>query len=237
MNAENGRKEGRRLARGPDMVRWGPVVAGAVIGLAVFVLFDALWLALTADGSGWVGGHLTWFVGVSAAVALLLGGLIAGAYAGVSGPVAGLANGVTTWGFLFVLGVTAIVPSIVNPASGFGASLAQAGRTAGGGDALGAITIGTTMWTVFWSLLAGLVLAAIGGLLGGLLRQSAHPEPAPARHAPPPTPPPATSPATSSSADTVPAGRMVAPPQRVSRDGEDAVDHNAAAGGPDRSSR
>ena len=158
------RVEGAVDQRPLDVVRWGPVVAGAVIGLAVFVLLDALWLASAASGSGgWVRDNLTWLLVVSAAFALLLTGIVAGGSAGVAGPLAGVANGVTAWGVLLVLAATAVVPRLVNPASALGV---------GTGAAVGGLDVVDGLWTLFWSLLVGLVLAAAGGLLGGLLRRS-----------------------------------------------------------------
>lgn len=150
-----------------DIVRWGPVFAGAVIGLAVFVLLDTLWLASAASGSGgWIRDHLTGLLVASAAFALLLTGSVAGAYAGVRGPMAGSANGVTAWGLLLVLAATAVVPRLINPASALGVGTGAA--VPGGLDGV------TALWTLFWSLLIGLVLAAVGGLLGGLLRRPVH---------------------------------------------------------------
>ncbi len=148
--------------RALDIVRWGPVFAGAVIGLAVFVLLDALWLASAASGSGgWVRDNLSWLLVASAAFALLLTGVVAGAYAGVRGPLVGVANGVTAWGLLLVLAATAVVPRLVNPASAIGV----------GTGSLGGLNAVDGLWTLFWSLLVGLVVAAVGGLLGGVLRR------------------------------------------------------------------
>ncbi len=158
-------------ARAPDLVRWGPVVAGAAIGLGVLALLNTLWLAVaTGSGDGWVAGNLAWFLGGSAAIALLLAGVLAGALAGVRRALAGLANGITTWGLLFVLSLTASIPGAVNLASGLGTGLADGNATAGG--ALRGFTVESALWTSFWSLLVGLVLAAVGGLLGARLGRS-----------------------------------------------------------------
>ena len=156
------RSKAARDQRRLDIVRWGPVVAGAVIGLAVFVLLDTLWLAGAASGDGaWVRANLSWLLVASAALALLLTGVLAGSYAGVRGPLAGVANGVTAWGLLLVLAATAVVPRMVNPASTLGV----------GTGSVGGLDAADGLWTLFWSLLVGLVLAAVGGLLGGLLRR------------------------------------------------------------------
>jgi len=162
------------LTRAPDLVRWGPVVAGVVIGLGFFALLNALWLAIAySTGDGWVSGNLAWFVGISAAVSLLLAGLIAGALAGVRGMMAGLANGVTAWSLLFILSLTAIIPGALNLTSLLGTGLQQGTTPVGGtlGAAGGGFTVQSALWTSFWSLLVGLMLAAAGGILGGKMRR------------------------------------------------------------------
>jgi len=139
-----------------DLVRWGPVVAGVVVGLGAFALVDALWFAIAAGGGdGWVTGNLDWFVGGTAIGALLVAGFIAGFLSGVRGAGAGMANGVTTWGLLVVLSLIGGIPGALGLS--------------------GALDLGLTarqaLWTLFWSLLVGLGCAAGGGLLGGLLRR------------------------------------------------------------------
>ncbi len=140
------------ITRAPDLVRWGPVIAGMVIGLGLFALLNALWLALaySAD-NGWVSVNLAWFVGISAAASLLLAGLIAGALAGVRGMMAGLANGVTAWSLLFILSLTTIIPGALNLTSLLGRGLQQGTTTAGGtlGAASRGFTVESALWTSF----------------------------------------------------------------------------------------
>lgn len=156
--------------RAPDLVRWGPVIAGVVIGLGLFALVNTLWLAIAySAGDGWVSGNLAWFVGSTAAVALLLAGLIAGLLAGVRGMLAGMANGVTAWAVVFILSLTTVVPGALSLTGALNRGLQQGTSTIGGalGGAGGGFTVESALWTTFWALLAGLVLAAIGGILGG----------------------------------------------------------------------
>jgi len=138
-----------------DLVRWGPVVAGVVVGLGAFALVDALWFAIAAGGSGWVSGNLDWFVGGTAIGALLVAGFVAGLLSGARGAGAGLGNGVTTWGLLVVLSLVAGVPGVLGLS--------------------GALELGVTaqqaLWTLFWSLLVGLGCAALGGVLGGIVHR------------------------------------------------------------------
>lgn len=139
-----------------DLVRWGPVVSGVVVGLGVFALFDVLWLAIAdGNGNGWIYDNLGWFVGGTAIAALLVAGFVAGLLAGVRGAGAGLANGVTAWGLLVVLTMVGGIPGML----GLGGSLDLGWST------------DRVLWTTFWSLLIGLGAAGLGGLLGGVLRR------------------------------------------------------------------
>jgi tetrahydromethanopterin S-methyltransferase subunit B len=157
----------------PDVVRWAAVIAGVVIGLGIFAMLNALWWALEYSASdGWVSDNLAWLLGGSAAVSLLLAGLIAGAIAEVRGAWAGLLNGATAWGLLFLLSLTAIIPGAMNLTSKLRSGVEQGATTFGGYPGAGGnFTVASTLWTTFWSLLVGLVLAMIGGILGGRLRR------------------------------------------------------------------
>jgi hypothetical protein len=168
----------RAPGRITDLVRWGPVVAGVVIALGFFALVNVLWLALAhsvdgADGTGWISGNLGWFIGVTAAVALMLAGFLAGFFSGPRGAGAGVTNGLTAWGLLFVLSLTALVPGALNLTDQLGAGLQDGQTPVGGplGTAGGAFTVESALWVSFWSLLAGVVLAAFGGVLGGRMRR------------------------------------------------------------------
>ncbi len=168
----------RTTGRIADLIRWGPVIAGVVVALGLFAMVNALWLALAysvdgAAGNGWISDNLGWFVGATAAVALMLAGFLAGWLSGPRGMAAGMVNGISAWGLLVVLSLTAVVPGALNLTGQLGAGL-QGGETALGeafGTAGGGFTVETALWVSFWSLLAGVVLAAIGGLLGGKLRR------------------------------------------------------------------
>ncbi|MDQ2884119.1 MAG: hypothetical protein M3Y48_23970 [Actinomycetota bacterium] len=160
-------------ARAPDVVRWAAVIAGVVIGLGFFALLNSLWWAMEYSASySWVSDNLPWLLGGSAAVSLLLAGLIAGVLAGVRGTLAGLANGATAWGLLFLVSLTTFLPGAVNLTSKLDAGVRQGATTFGGyPGAGGGFTVASTLWTGFWSLLVGLVLAVIGGVLGGRMRR------------------------------------------------------------------
>jgi putative membrane protein (TIGR04086 family) len=146
----------------PTVVRWGAVLSGTAIGLALLGLLTALWVSL-AYGSevDAVRDNLGWFVGASAVVSLFAGAWLAGYYAGVRGWGPGMANGLTMWGVLFVLSFGIGVPSIFN--------LLNLGRQVSAGNSLGLLQPGVdqALWATFWSLLIGAIAAAIGGAAGG----------------------------------------------------------------------
>lgn len=155
------RHDENTLTRTPDLVRWGPVIAGVIIGAGFCALLNTLWFAIAAS-TGW-GGALAWLVGVTIAAALFISGWIAGALAGVRGVLAGLVNGITAWALLLVLWITAVLA---------GAANLRAGLQPGTGELGGAgFTVESVMWTGFWALLVGLVLAAAGGIVGGRMRR------------------------------------------------------------------
>ncbi len=92
--------------------------------------------------------------------------------AGVRGTLAGLANGSTAWGLLFLVSLTTFLPGAVNLTSKLDAGVRQGATTFGGyPGAGGGFTVASTLWTGFWSLLVGLVLAVIGGVLRGRMRR------------------------------------------------------------------
>src|SRR5205085_5436050 len=100
---------------GPTLVRWGAVFSGAIIGLALLTLLSGLWLAL-AYGSNVssVAGNLNWFIGATAVVALLVGGLLAGYLSGVRGVGTGMLHGLTLWGLLLIATLAIGIPSVLN---------------------------------------------------------------------------------------------------------------------------
>jgi hypothetical protein len=132
------------------------VVAGVVIGLAVFALLDALWFAIAAgNGNGWVTGNLDWFVGGTGIAALLIAGFMAGLLSGTRGSGAGLGNGITAWGLLVVLSLLGGIPGALGLSGALGLGL----------------TAEQALWTLFWSLLIGAACAGLGGALGGAVRR------------------------------------------------------------------
>ncbi len=164
--------EGRR-----DRVRWGPVWAGVLAVLTVFIVLQLLFFALgwldlgfnDAEGTGATAGIVT---GVLALIAFFVGGLLAGASTMWRGAGDGLLHGVLVWA-LSVLGIVAIAliggSALLGPLAQLAGHAAQAGaqppnvnidpaqalitaRQSAGGTALG--------------LGLAVAAAAIGGTIG-----------------------------------------------------------------------
>ncbi|MDV6012735.1 hypothetical protein [Haloechinothrix sp. LS1_15] len=138
----------------PGWIRWGAIIAGAVIGIGVMVLLSSLWVAIAQDVTA-VSNNLHWYSFVSAVVALLIAGLFAGWLSGVRGPGTGLLHGLTVWGLVLVASVAFPLPATLRLFDVFQAELPEIGA-------------GPT-WASFFGILIGLIAAVIGGLLGGAL--------------------------------------------------------------------
>jgi hypothetical protein len=125
-----GRSEDRR-----DRVRWGPIWAGVLAVLTVFIVLQLLFFALGwldlgfngAPGSGPTAGIVT---GVLALIAFFVGGLLAGASTMWRGAGDGLLHGVLVWA-LSVLGILAIAliggSALLGPLAQLAGQAAQSG--------------------------------------------------------------------------------------------------------------
>lgn len=153
-------------ARGPvspSRVRWGAVLAAAVIAIALVTLLSTLWGAL-AYGTGvtLVEDNLSWFVGGSAIVATFLGGLVAGWMSGVPGAGVGALHGLTVWGLILVASMVLAVPGLVG-------TLGRVALT----PQVDTQATGEALWVTFLALLVGGLAAVLGGAIGGLLTRPA----------------------------------------------------------------
>jgi hypothetical protein len=145
-------------------IRWGAVLAGMVLAVAMLVLASSLWFAL-AFGSDeeLIGRNLEWFIGGSAVVCVLIGGFAAGRLSGVPGAGPGLAHGLTLWAVTLLIVLAVGIPSVIN--------VLNLGRIATQLDAnqgLIAQGVDSSLWTTFLVMVGALLAAAIGGLLGGI---------------------------------------------------------------------
>lgn len=165
-----------------DRVQWGPIIAGSLFSLGTMILLTLLGVAIGAsafepgtDLTDW-GTEAGIYGGISALIALFVGGWIAARSAAVDGPYAGMMNGL-------LAGMTAIVALLVAAAMGvdnvlgfLGANLGNimgfAGDVARSPDAdLSAQatafdSIEDGAWGTLIALALALGAAAVGGLLG-----------------------------------------------------------------------
>jgi cytochrome bd-type quinol oxidase subunit 2 len=148
-------------------IKWGAVLAGMVLAVALLVLLSSLWFALAFDSNeGTIRDNLEWFVGGSAIVCVLIGGFAAGRLSGVPGAGPGLAHGLTLWAVTLLIVLAIGIPSVINVLN-LGRIATQLDEGAG----LIAQGVNSSLWTTFIVIVGALAAAALGGLLGGLTRR------------------------------------------------------------------
>jgi hypothetical protein len=173
--------------RWQDRVHWGPVWAGVLVALPVFLVLQLLFFALSIIDLGVNGeGQSTTASIVSAVLALIaffVGGLMAGSTAASRDSDEGLLHGVLTWAVGIVailgfalLGAGALLGNLATAASQLGGLQQQAGQA---GQAAGQIDPTQALQAAHqgagWAALAlGLTVAAaaFGGLTGQKMGRS-----------------------------------------------------------------
>ena len=149
-----------RTTSGSSLIRWGPVLAGAVIGLAMAIMASALWFALAFDrGTRAFRDYLDWWVAGTAIGATLLGAFIAGLASARRGLLGGLLQGLTLWGVLVIALVALAIPTSAAFGTSFDVTVNGTRYT---------VTT-TSYWSVFWTLVIGFGAGAVGGMLGGAI--------------------------------------------------------------------
>jgi hypothetical protein len=146
------------------VLHWAAISSGALIGLGVSLVADALWsaAAFSSHNSAFY-NHLAWWYGGTLIAATLLAAASSAAFSTARGLVAGAANGLTTWAL--VLLATGAVAAVVTIANGTTSALSIGGSTV-------AVSLGRP-YVAFWASLAALAAAAVGGTAGGLLPRRA----------------------------------------------------------------
>jgi hypothetical protein len=145
-------------------IRWGAVLAGMVLAVALLVLLSSLWFALAFDsGESTIRDNLEWFVGGSAIVCVLIAGFAAGRLSGVPGAGAGIAHGLTLWAVTLLIVLAIGIPSVINVLN-----LGRIATQLDEGSGLIAQGVNSSLWTTFIVIVGALAAAAIGGLIGGL---------------------------------------------------------------------
>jgi hypothetical protein len=155
----------------PQRVRWGAVFAGMVLAMALLALVSTLWFALAFNSNvDTIRVNLEWYVGITAVVALFIGGLLAGWLSGVRGAGSGLFNGITMWGLILIVALAIGIPAVFNVFNlGRVTAIAE-----GNGSTLTSSGVDTTLWASFWTILGGFIASGLGGLIGGAFTMPAN---------------------------------------------------------------
>jgi hypothetical protein len=121
---------GENLLSARNRVQWGPIIAGVMAAVVVFLLLTVLGFALgastldPANTAGEIGAWAAVWGAISAVLAFLLGGWIAARSSAVDGSFAGLLNGL-------MVGATGLLLIIWLSASGLGNLFGTIGSTVG----------------------------------------------------------------------------------------------------------
>lgn len=153
----------------PQRIRWGAVFAGVVLAMAMLALFTTLWFALAFNSNvDTIRVNLEWYVGITAVVALFIGGLLAGWLSGVRGAGSGLFNGITMWGLILIVALAIGIPAVFNVFNlGRVTAIAE-------GTTLTTSGVDTALWASFWTILGGFIASGLGGLIGGAITMPAN---------------------------------------------------------------
>ena len=152
-----------------DRVGWGPIWAGLITTLPVFLILELLAYGIGLGQTS--AGVNAWVTGILVLIAFFIGGWVAGRTSGVRGSGAGLVTGFLVWG----LGVTLILAlTLAGAGQLFGAvgRIVAVGNVGGAGisssDLAGAAR--TAAWGGFLSLIVSAAAAMLGCWLGALGR-------------------------------------------------------------------
>jgi hypothetical protein len=154
---------GRRPAPagGVNLVRWGAVWSGVLVGVGLLALFSLLWLALGYGSNyGVFSHHIEWWLGGTAIGAIFVGGLVSGLTSSARGVLAGLLNSMVLWA---LVAVVALVVEIGGASKVVNSTTSVSGVT----NQLP----NNTLWASFWSMLIALGAAVLGGVIGGAMRR------------------------------------------------------------------
>ena len=176
--AEQGPPAGRHAAVGSasevplgrDRVRWGPVWAGVIVALAVFVVLQLFFFAVGVLGPGY-GGNTTGGIvsGVLALISFFIGGLLASASTAWRGTGDGLLHGVLVWA-LSMLGI--LVLALIGGSSVLGPLATLLGAQQQGIVIDPVLVLRSARQAAGWAALGlglSVAAAAIGGVVGSKL--------------------------------------------------------------------
>jgi hypothetical protein len=165
--------EGLAAAR-RDSIRWGPIWAGLITALTVFLLLQllAIGLGLIDIGPGAGGGG--WVSAIIGLIAFFIGGSVAGMTSAVRGEVTGLLNGFMVWALgtvlvllLSTLGLGQILGALGNVVGQLG--VLQNLQSVNVADNINPARIAQAVRSGAIGAFFGLLLSALASMLGGFL--------------------------------------------------------------------
>lgn len=157
-----------------DQVRWGPVWAGVITALPVFLLLEMVffsfgWLTLGGPNPGATSVYL--MTGLAGVISFFIGGMVAAATAMWKGLNAGLVQGMLVWALSMT---TILVLSLLGAGALFGAFSQVLGQISAiqnavnqGGVPIGAAALNDARAAAGWAVLSLLVLLT-SSILGGI---------------------------------------------------------------------
>jgi hypothetical protein len=153
-----------RPRRAAGLARWGAVLSGAVVSVAVFAALAVMWLMIVAiggtNGTSFIADNIAWFMLGSALLAALFGGFVGGYLEDVRGAGAGMWTGLGAWSVVVTATVAFLLPRLLGTLD---ATTAVAGVLRRYDPA--------TLVALFVAYAGGLALAAIGGSYGGAAKR------------------------------------------------------------------
>ena len=170
-----------------DAVRWGPVWAGLLTALVVFLALELLAYGIglltvaNSDGSVSASGASPWVTGILGLIVFFVGGYLAERSAAARGSGAGLLNGFMVWalgtGLILILSLMGLGSLFGALGNAIGGMLASGGQISGPGSVNGnrvAEISQNVALGAFFSLALSAIAAALGGLLGSMGRATGH---------------------------------------------------------------
>jgi hypothetical protein len=163
-----------------DRVRWGPVWAGLLTTLTLFLVLELLAYGLgllTSNNNGTVGasGAAPWITGVLGLIAFFVGGYVAEWAAAARDGGSGLLNGFIVWALatslilvLSILGLGSLFGALGTAIGQFlaaGGHVSAPGGVSVSGNQVANVTQSAALGA-FFSLVLTAIAAAVGGLLG-----------------------------------------------------------------------
>lgn len=164
-----------------DRVRWGPVWAGLLTALPLFIVLELLAYALglltttTSGGTVTASGASPWISGILGLIAFFVGGFIAERSSAARGGGAGLLNGFMVWALgtalmlvLSVLGLGTLFGALGTAVGQLITSGSRLVSTSGASASQVAQMTQTAALGAFFSMVVSAIAAALGGLLGSI---------------------------------------------------------------------